>query len=210
MGHQIAGGLCETGQNGKCLQLTAMIVWLSVIHPIGPGRLSLSQVERENISLKNVWYTFSYLFWIHEWWEEDNLSLAETCQVSYSVGHRRSKNHHPSTRKNENPKAWGHCLVAQLCHFLILALVKILSSCCQRATCQYQRLLSKRYQSDVETMCSQGIDNIASWLEQCDITPMACQRNIPKCFLTASVSSSWTFHVHVSDFEDGVEIPIQE
>lgn len=54
VGHQIAGGLCEPGWNGKSLQLTAMIVCLLVVHPIGAGKLRLSQEERENISLENV------------------------------------------------------------------------------------------------------------------------------------------------------------
>lgn len=89
----------------------------------------------------------------------------------------------PSVRGNANPKPQGqfstHSLVALLCHLLVLALVKVLSSWCQRATCQYRRLVSKRYQSDVKTMCSQVIDAVASWLEQCDITPTACQRNVP-------------------------------
>lgn len=60
--HQMVIGLCEQEQNGKGLQLTAMFVCLSVVHPIGLGRHGLSQVEGEDVSLENVCYALSYLF----------------------------------------------------------------------------------------------------------------------------------------------------
>lgn len=144
MGHQIAEGLHEPGWSGKSLQLTAMIVCILVVYPIGPGRLSLSQEERENIRLENILYAFSYLFWIHKSWKEDDLSLPENvakCFLPFYVGHQRSNSHCPPARGNVNPKAQGqfstHSLVAMLCHLPVLALVKILSSWCQGATCQY-------------------------------------------------------------------------
>lgn len=69
-------------------------------------------------------------------WHFSNWNI-EKCFVLRSVVHWRSQNHHPSARKDQNPNASGHSLVALLCPFLILFLVKILSSSCQRATCQY-------------------------------------------------------------------------
>lgn len=69
-------------------------------------------------------------------WHFSNWNM-EKCFVLYSVGCWRSQNHHPSARKDQNPNTSWHSLVALLCPLLILVLVKILSSSCQRATCQY-------------------------------------------------------------------------